>query len=189
MALIKSVRGFTPEFGEKCFLADNATIIGDVVTGDECSIWFNSVIRGDVHYIRIGNKVNIQDGAVIHGTYKTAPTVIGNNVTIGHKAIVHGCTIHNNVLIGMNSVVMDKAVIGENSIIAAGAVVMEKTIVEPGSVYAGIPAKKVKDIDQELAGHLFSRLANNYVLYSGWYMEDDGKENNESGHTTSHDQP
>jgi len=187
MALIKSVRGFTPRFGERCYLADNATIIGDVVMGDDCSVWFNTVLRGDVHYIRIGNKVNIQDGAVVHCTYKKAPTVIGNNVTIAHKAIVHGCTVNDNVLIGMNAVVMDKAVIGENSVIAAGAVVIEKTIVEPGSVYAGIPAKKIKDINQELAAELLHRISDAYIEYAGWYREADAK-NNESGSTTNPDQ-
>lgn len=172
MALIKSIRGFTPEFGKDCYLADNATIIGDVVMGDQCSVWFNAIVRGDVHYIRIGNKVNIQDGAIIHCTYKTAPTTIGNNVSIAHKAIVHGCTIEDNVLIGMNAIVMDNALIGKNSIIAAGAVVLENTIVEPGSVYAGIPAKKIKDINEALSSDLLERISNNYVKYAGWYREE-----------------
>lgn len=171
MALIKSVRGYEPQFGQNCYLADNATIIGDVIFGDNCSVWFQAVVRGDVHYIRIGNNVNIQDGAVIHCTYKTAPTQIGNNVSIAHKAIVHGCTIEDNVLIGMNAVVMDKAVVGKNSIIAAGAVVLENTIVEPGSVYAGIPAKKIKDISQELTRDLLMRISANYIEYAKWYDE------------------
>lgn len=172
MALIKTIRGFTPKFGKDCYLADNATIIGDVVMGDQCSVWFNAVVRGDVHYIRIGNKVNIQDGAVIHCTYQTAPTTIGNNVSIAHKAIVHGCTIEDNVLIGMNAIVMDNARIGKNSIIAAGAVVLENTVVEPGSVYAGIPAKKIKDISEELTSDLLERISDNYVKYAGWYREE-----------------
>ncbi len=171
MPLIKTIRGFTPRFGKDCYLADNATIIGDVVMGDQCSVWFNAVVRGDVHSIRMGNKVNIQDGAIIHCTYQTAPTTIGNNVSIAHKAIVHGCTLHDNVLIGMNAIVMDHAVIGQNSIIAAGAVVLENTIVEPGSVYAGIPAKKVKDISQELTSNLLERISDNYVKYAGWYKD------------------
>ncbi len=173
MALIKKVRGFTPRFGKNCFLADNATIVGDVVMGDNCSVWFNAVVRGDVNYIRIGNNVNIQDGAVIHGTFETAPTNIGNNVSIAHKAIVHACTIEDNVLVGMNAVVMDNAVIGSNSIIAAGAVVLENTIVEPGSVYGGIPARKIKDINEELTGHLLERISKNYIRYASWYSEDD----------------
>lgn len=172
MALMKSIRGFTPKFGKDCYLADNATIIGDVIMGDHCSVWFNAVVRGDVHYIRIGNKVNIQDGAIIHCTYQTAPTTIGNNVSIAHKAIVHGCTIEDNVLIGMNAIVMDNALIGKNSIIAAGAVVLENTVVEPGSVYAGIPAKKIKDISEELTSDLLERISNNYVKYAGWYKEE-----------------
>lgn len=169
MALIKSIRGFTPSFGKDCYLADNATVIGDVVTGDNCSIWFNAVVRGDVHYIRIGNNVNIQDGAVIHCTFETAPTSIGDNVSIAHKAIVHGCTVEDNVLIGMNAVVMDNAVVGSNSIIAAGAVVLEDTIIKPGSVYAGVPAKKVKDISQELTRDLLERISRKYITYAGWY--------------------
>ena len=172
MALIKSIRGFTPQFGKDCYLADNASIIGDVIMGNQCSVWFNAVVRGDVHYIRIGNKVNIQDGAIIHCTYKTAPTNIGNNVSIAHKAIVHGCTIQDNVLIGMNAIVMDNAVIGKNSIIAAGAVVLENTVVEPGSVYAGIPAKKIKDISEKLTSDLLERISNNYIKYAAWYNDE-----------------
>lgn len=172
MALIKSVRGFTPAFGKDCYLAENATVIGDVIMGDQCSVWFNAVVRGDVHFIRIGNKVNIQDGAIIHCTYETAPTTIGNNVSIAHNAIVHGCTIHDNVLVGMAAIIMDNAVIGSNSIIAAGSVVLENTIVEPGSVYAGVPAKKIKSINQELTSHLLDRISNNYIKYAGWYKQE-----------------
>lgn len=160
-----------PKFGNNCYLADNATIIGDVVTGDNCSIWFNAVVRGDVNSIRIGNKVNIQDGAIIHCTYQTAPTVIGNNVSIAHNAIVHGCVIEDNVLIGMNAIVMDNARVGQNSVIAAGAVVLENTIVEPGAVYAGIPAKKVKQVDQDLTRGLLERISNNYLKYASWYKD------------------
>ena len=171
MALIKPVNGITPRFGSDCYLAENATIVGNVKMGDECSVWFNAVVRGDVHYIKMGNKVNIQDGAIIHCTYQKAPTNIGNNVSVGHNAIVHGCTVHDNVLIGMGAIVMDHAVIGSNSIIAAGAVVLENTVVEPGSVYAGVPAKKVKDIDQEQISGEINRIANNYVMYSGWFKK------------------
>src|ERR1051326_4830591 len=169
MALIKPVKGISPRVGSNCFLAENSTIVGDVVMGDDCSVWFNAVVRGDVHYIKMGNKVNVQDGVVIHGTYQKNPTNIGNNVSIGHNAIVHGCTIHDNVLIGMGSIVMDHCEIGSNSIIAAGAVVLENTKVEPGSVYAGVPARKVKDINPELQKGEIERIANNYVMYSGWF--------------------
>jgi len=169
MALIKPVNGKSPVFGDDCFIAENATIVGDVEIGNQCSIWFNAVIRGDVHYIKMGDKVNIQDGAVIHCTYQKYPTNIGNNVSIGHNALVHGCTIHDNVLIGMGAIVMDNCVVKSNSIIAAGAVVTQNTIVEAGSIYAGIPAKKVKDISQELISGEIDRIANNYVMYSGWF--------------------
>ena len=169
MPLIKPVNGKTPQIPEDCYVAENATIVGDVIMGSQCSVWFNAVIRGDVHYIKMGNKVNIQDGAVIHATYKTSPTTIGNNVSIGHNAIVHGCTIHDNVLIGMGSIVMDDCVIESNSIIAAGAVVTKNTRVEAGSIYAGIPAKKVKDISNELINGEINRIADNYVKYSGWF--------------------
>lgn len=169
MALIKSVEGISPVFGKDCYLAENATVLGNVTMGDNCSVWFNTVVRGDVNAITIGNKVNIQDGACIHCTYQKAATTIGNNVSIGHNAIVHGCTIHDNVLIGMGAIVMDKCVIGSNSIIAAGSVVLENTIVEPGSVYAGVPAKKVKDINQELINGEINRIANNYIMYAGWF--------------------
>lgn len=171
MALIKEVNGKSPNFGKDCYVAENATIVGDVVMGDACSVWFNAIVRGDVNKITIGNKVNIQDGAIIHCTYQKAPTTIGNNVSIGHAAIVHGCTLHDNVLIGMRAVVMDHAVIEPNSIIAAGAVVLENTRVESGSIYAGVPAKKVKDISEELTHDLIERIANNYVMYSSWYEQ------------------
>jgi len=155
--------------GKDCFVAENATIVGDVIMGDNCSVWFNAVVRGDVHYIKIGNKVNVQDGAIIHCTYQKAPTNIGNNVSIGHNAIVHGCTVHDNVLIGMGAIVMDHCEIGSNTIIAAGAVVLENTKVESGSIYAGVPAKKVKDINQELINGEINRIANNYIMYSSWF--------------------
>lgn len=171
MALVLPVNGKAPQFGNNIYLADNCTVVGDVQTGQDCSIWFNAVVRGDVHYIRIGNKVNIQDAAIIHCTYQKAPVNIGNNVSIGHRAIVHGCTIHDNVLIGMGAIVMDHAVIGENSIIAAGAVVLENAIVEPGSIYAGTPAKKVKDVDKDNFSTLIERISNNYVMYSSWFKK------------------
>ncbi len=169
MALIKEVNGKRPHFGNDCFVAENATIVGDVVCGNHCSFWFNAVVRGDVHSIRIGNKVNVQDGAVIHCTYKKSPTEIGNNVSIGHNAIVHGCTVKDNVLIGMGAIVMDDCVIGENSIIAAGAVVTKGTIVEPNSIYAGMPAKKIKAMDENLSKGEIERIAESYLLYSSWY--------------------
>lgn len=171
MALIKSLRGFTPQFGSNCFLADNATVIGDVIMGDNCSIWFNAVVRGDVHYIRIGNKVNIQDGAIVHCTYMKAPVNIGNNVSIAHNAIIHGCTIHDNVLIGMGAIVMDHVVVNSNTIIAAGALILENTVLEPESIYAGVPAKKVKTIGKELVQGQIERIANSYITYAGWYKE------------------
>jgi carbonic anhydrase/acetyltransferase-like protein (isoleucine patch superfamily) len=171
MAIIKSVRGFTPVFGEDCFLADTAVVIGDVVMGNFCSIWFNAIVRGDVHSIRMGNKVNIQDGAIIHCTYLKAPTFIGNNVSIAHNAVVHGCTIYDNVLIGMGAIIMDHAVIESDSIIAAGALVLENTVVESGSIYAGVPAKKVKSIDKELLVGQVNRIADSYIMYAGWYKE------------------
>jgi len=169
MALIKTVNGIAPQFGNNCFLADNSTITGDVIMGNDCSVWFNAVVRGDVHRIRIGNNVNIQDGAIIHCTYQKAPVHIGNNVSIAHNAIVHGCTIHDNVLIGMGAIIMDGAVIQSNSIIAAGAVILEGTVVESGSVWAGIPAKKVKDIDARLLEGQVNRISKNYTKYASWY--------------------
>lgn len=171
MALIKPVKGISPKIGEDCYLAENSTIVGEVRMGNQCSVWFSAVVRGDVNSITMGNKVNIQDGAVIHCTYQKAATVIGNNVSIGHNALVHGCTVHDNVLIGMGSIVMDGCVIESNSIIAAGAIVLENTHVKSGSIYAGVPAKKVKDITPELVSGEIDRIANNYVMYSGWFKE------------------
>lgn len=169
--IIKTIKGKTPKFGKECFIAENAVIVGDVVMGDECSIWFNAVIRGDVHYIRMGNKVNVQDGAIIHCTYQKAPTNIGNNVSIAHNAIVHGCTVEDNVLIGMGSIIMDDCVVGSNSIIAAGAVLTKGTIVPPGTIYGGMPAKKLKDISPELSEGEILRIANSYVKYASWFKE------------------
>ncbi len=171
MALIKSVRDFTPKFGNGCYLAENATVIGDVIMGNECSIWFQAVVRGDVNSIRMGNRVNVQDGAIVHCTYLKAATVIGNNVSIGHRAIIHGCTIHDNVLIGMGAIVMDRAVVNENCLIAAGAVVLENSHLEAGHIYAGVPAKKVKALSPEIFKETVERIANNYSMYAGWYKE------------------
>ena len=171
MPIIKSVNGKSPQLPDDCYIAENATIVGDVVAGNQCSFWFNAVVRGDVNYIKMGNKVNVQDGAVIHATYQTAPTNIGNNVSIGHNAIVHGCTIHDNVLVGMGSIIMDHCVVESNSIIAAGAVLTQNTHVESGSIYAGVPAKKVKDISKELINGEINRIADNYVKYSSWFKE------------------
>jgi carbonic anhydrase/acetyltransferase-like protein (isoleucine patch superfamily) len=169
MPVILPVKGVQPELGKDCFIAPNATIVGDVIMGDGCSVWFNAVVRGDVNSIRIGNKVNIQDGAVIHCTYEKTKTVIGDNVSIGHNAIVHGCTVDDNVLIGMGAIVMDNVHIGSNTIIAAGAVVLEGTQVEPGTIYAGVPAKKVKEISMELVSGEINRIANNYIMYASWF--------------------
>jgi len=170
MALILPVKNISPTWGSDCFIAENATILGDVVMGDNCSVWFNAVIRGDVHYIRIGDNTNIQDGAVIHCTYLKAPTNIGDNVSIGHNALVHGCTLQDHVLIGMGAIVMDHAVVEEFVIIAAGAVVLENTICESGHLYAGIPAKKIKPLTGEQI-EMLKRLPNNYIMYSGWFKE------------------
>jgi carbonic anhydrase/acetyltransferase-like protein (isoleucine patch superfamily) len=169
MAFILPVKDIYPSIPTNCFIAPNATIVGDVHMGNECSVWFNAVIRGDVNSITMGNKVNVQDGAVIHCTYQKTKTIIGNNVSIGHNALVHGCTVEDNVLIGMGAIVMDNCHIGSNTIIAAGAVVLENTKVESGCIYAGVPAKKVKDISQELISGEINRIANNYVMYSGWF--------------------
>ena len=171
MKIIKPVKGKHPKISEDCYIAENATIVGEVSIGTQCSVWFNAVVRGDVHYIKIGNKVNIQDGAVIHATYKKSPTTIGNNVSIGHNAIVHGCTIHDNVLIGMGSIVMDDCVIESNSIIAAGAIVTKNTRVESCSIYAGVPAKKIKNISQEMISGEIDRIADSYINYSSWFKE------------------
>ncbi|XOV90827.1 MAG: gamma carbonic anhydrase family protein [Bacteroidota bacterium] len=168
MALIKPVRGIQPKFGTDCWLAENATIVGEVEMGDQCTIWFNAVVRGDVNYIKIGNKTNIQDNATIHGTYEKAPTNIGNNVSIGHNAIVHGCTLKDEVLVGMGAIVMDNAVVEEGAIIAAGAVVLQNTIVEANTIYAGVPAKKVKTVGPENR-EMQSRIANNYIKYANWF--------------------
>lgn len=173
MALIKKVRGFTPEYGENCFFADNATIIGDVTMGDDCTIWFNTVLRGDVNSIRIGNKVNIQDGAVLHTLYKKSIIEIGDNVSVGHNVTIHGAKIENNVLIGMGATLLDHSVISENSIVAAGALVLEGTEIEPGSIYAGVPAKRVKSVDPEQTKEKINQIADNYLIYAGWYKEED----------------
>jgi carbonic anhydrase/acetyltransferase-like protein (isoleucine patch superfamily) len=172
MSLILEVKGIKPAWGNNCYIAPNATLAGDIIMGDDCSVWFNAVIRGDVNSIRMGNKVNVQDGAVIHCTYQKASTIIGNNVSIGHNAIVHGCVIDDNVLIGMGAIVMDNTKIGCNCIIAAGAVVLENSVIEPGSIYAGVPAKKVKTIPQELIDGEISRIANNYLMYAGWFKDE-----------------
>jgi carbonic anhydrase/acetyltransferase-like protein (isoleucine patch superfamily) len=171
MALIKEVKGISPRIGEDCYLAENCTLVGDVEIGPRSSIWFSAVVRGDVNWIRIGEQVNIQDNATIHATYQKAPTTIGNYVSIGHNAIIHGCTIHDHVLVGMGAIIMDGAIIESNSVIAAGAVVLEGTHVKSGSVYAGIPAKKVKDINAELLEGEIHRIANAYTMYSGWFKE------------------
>ena len=167
--IIKTINGRSPQMGKDCFIAENATIVGDVSMGDECSIWFNAILRGDVHYIKMGNRVNVQDGAVVHCTYQKSPTTIGNNVSIGHNAIVHGCTVQDNVLIGMGSIIMDDCIVESNSIIAAGAVLTKGTHVPSGSVFAGMPAKKIKEVDPELSIGEIDRIASNYVTYSSWF--------------------
>lgn len=167
--ILRELNGKKPQIGEDCFFAENSVVVGEVTMGDQCSIWYNAVIRGDVHFIKMGNKVNVQDGAVIHATYQKYPTIIGNNVSIGHNALVHGCVVHDNVLIGMGAIVMDDCVIESNSIIAAGAVLTKGTHVPSGTIFAGVPAKKVKDISEELISGEINRIANNYVKYSGWY--------------------
>jgi gamma-carbonic anhydrase len=171
MALIKSVRGFTPKLGDGCYLAENSTIVGDVIAGTNCSFWFNSVVRGDVNSIRIGNTVNIQDGAILHCTYEKTTIHIGDNVCIGHNALIHGATVHNNVLIGMGAIVMDNAVIHENSIVAAGSLVLENTIIESGCIYGGVPAKKIKAIEEDEVKKKVQKTANNYIMYAKWYDE------------------
>lgn len=172
MALVKELQGKQPQFGENCFLAETAVVIGDVQMGDDCSIWYNAVLRGDVHYIKMGNKVNVQDNAMIHCTYLKCPTNIGNNVSIGHNAVVHGCTIYDNVLIGMGSIVMDDCVVESYAIVAAGAVVTQNTHIKEGELWAGIPAKKIGMVSQNLKEGEIERIANNYVKYSGWYKEE-----------------
>lgn len=168
MAIVKEVRGFSPRFGTNCFLAENAVVVGEVVMGDNCTVWFNAVVRGDVNTITIGDDTNIQDGAVIHCTYQKSKTHIGSRVSIAHTAVVHGCTIEDDVLIGMGAIVMDDAIIGTNSVIAAGAVVLPGTVVEPGSVYAGVPAKKVKEVSNEMKAAI-QRTARNYPMYAEWF--------------------
>ncbi len=171
MAIIKSVRGFTPKFGKDCFFAENAAIVGDVIMGDTCSIWFSAVLRGDVNSIRIGNNVNIQDNATLHTLYQKSIIEIGDNVSVGHNAVIHGAKINNNVLIGIGAIILDHVEIGENSIIAAGAMVKSRTIVEPNSIYAGVPAKKIKDIEPEQTKEMINKIADNYSMYAGWYKE------------------
>ena len=170
MALIKEVRGFTPQIGENTFLAENATIIGDVIIGNDCSIWYNAVLRGDVNSIRIGDRVNIQDGTVIHTLYQKSVSEIGNDVSIGHNVVIHGAKIEDGVLIGMGAIVLDHAVVGEGAIIAAGSVVLGGTQVEAGSIYAGVPAKFVKKVDAEQSKEINQKIANNYLMYAGWYQ-------------------
>ncbi|MFS4483895.1 gamma carbonic anhydrase family protein [Hyunsoonleella sp. 2307UL5-6] len=171
MPIIQTVRGKTPIIPKDCFIAENATIVGEVTMGNQCSVWFSAVVRGDVNFIKIGNKVNIQDGAVIHGTFEKAGTTIGNNVSVGHNALVHGCTIHDNVLVGMGSIIMDGCVVHSNSIVAAGAVVTQNTIIESGSIYAGVPAKKVKDISKALISGEINRISDAYIKYASWFTE------------------
>jgi carbonic anhydrase/acetyltransferase-like protein (isoleucine patch superfamily) len=173
MAIVKSLKGIEPKFGKGCFLAETAVVIGDVVMGDHCSIWFSAVIRGDVHSIRIGNYVNIQDNATVHATYQKSPTSIGNHVSIAHNAVVHGCTIHDHVLVGMGAIIMDDAVIESNCIIAPGAVVTKGTRVESGSIYAGMPAKKIKSIDPKLTEGEINRISNSYKMYASWYQDEE----------------
>lgn len=170
MSIILPVKGLSPAFGQNCFIATNATIVGDVIMGNDCSVWFNAVIRGDVNSIRIGNKVNVQDGVVIHCTYQKTKTTISNNVSIGHNAIVHGCTVQDNVLIGMGAIIMDNVEIASNTIIAAGAVVLENTKVPRGCIYAGTPAKKIKDISAELVHSEIDRIASSYIMYASWFQ-------------------
>ena len=169
MPIILPVEDKHPQLGNNCFLAPNATVVGDVIMGDDCSVWFNAVVRGDVNFIRMGNKVNVQDGVVIHCTFQQFGTTIGNNVSIGHNAIVHGCTLHDNVLIGMGAIVMDGAVVESNTIIAAGSVVLEGTICKAGSIYGGVPAKRIKDIPEVMISGEIERIANNYLKYADWF--------------------
>jgi carbonic anhydrase/acetyltransferase-like protein (isoleucine patch superfamily) len=175
MAIVRSLLGHTPQFGKDCFLAETAVVVGDVIMGDDCSIWYSAVIRGDVHSIRIGNNVNIQDNATVHATYKKSPTSIGNHVSIAHNAVIHGCTIHDHVLIGMGAIVMDDAVVESNCIIAPGAVVTKNTRCESGSIYAGTPAKKIKDLDPELTKGEINRISNSYHMYASWYQEEESQ--------------
>lgn len=172
MALIKSVRGFTPKVGKDCFLADNATLIGDTVIGDECSIWFGAILRGDVNSIRIGNRVNIQDGSVLHTLYEKSTIEIGDDVSIGHNVTIHGATIHDGALVGMGSVILDHAVVGEGAIVAAGSVVLSKTVIKPGELWGGTPAKFIKMVAPEQSKEINKKIAKNYLMYSKWYEEE-----------------
>ena len=172
MTLIKSVRGFTPQMGNNCYLADNATIIGDVTIGNDCSIWFNAVLRGDVNPIRIGNRVNIQDGSVLHTLYERSVVEIGDDVSVGHNVTIHGATIKSGALIGMGSTILDYAVVGEGAIVAAGALVLSNTIIEPGTLWAGVPAKFIKKIPIEQSRELNQKIANGYLMYASWFKED-----------------
>jgi len=169
MAIIKEVRGFTPKYGKDCFFAENAVVIGDVIMGDTCSIWYSAVLRGDVNSIRIGNNVNIQDNATLHTLYKKSTIEIGDNVSVGHNAVIHGAKISNNVLVGIGAIVLDDVEVGENTIIAAGAMVKSGTKVEANSIYAGVPAKKVKDIEPEQTKEMINKIADNYNMYASWY--------------------
>ncbi len=173
MALIKKVRGFTPQIGKDCFLADNAVVIGDVIMGDECSIWFGTVLRGDVNSIRIGNRVNIQDGSVLHTLYEKSTIEIGDDVSIGHNVTIHGATIKDGALVGMGSVILDHAVVGEGAIVAAGAVVLSKTVIKPGELWGGAPAKFIKMVDSQQSKEINKKIAHNYLMYSRWYSEED----------------
>ena len=168
MGLLLPVNGISPQLGSDCFVAPNATLTGDIVCGDRCSFWFNAVVRGDVHSIRIGDDTNIQDGAIIHCTYQRASVSIGSRVTIGHQAMIHGCTIEDEVLIGMGAIVLDHARVGKGCIVAAGAVVLENSQLEPGFLYAGIPAKKIKPVTEEQI-QIIQRTATNYTKYATWY--------------------
>ncbi|MFM7194681.1 MAG: gamma carbonic anhydrase family protein [Bacteroidota bacterium] len=170
MAIIRSVRGFSPQVPASCFLAENSVVVGEVILGERCTIWYNAILRGDVNFIRVGDDTNIQDGAVVHCTWQKAGTTIGNRVSIGHNAIVHGCTIEDDVLIGMGAIVMDQAVVGSGSLVAAGAVVLQGTKIEPGMLYAGVPAKPVRPVDDALRS-LITRTATNYPMYAGWFKE------------------
>lgn len=169
MALIKEVRGFTPQIGEDCYLAENATVVGDVIMGNGCSIWFNAVLRGDVNSIRIGNHVNIQDGAVLHTLYQKSTIEIGDYVSVGHNVTIHGATVKDYALIGMGATILDGAVIGEGAIVAAGALVLSNTIVEPNTIWAGVPAKMVKKVDPQQSQEINQRIAHNYAMYASWY--------------------
>jgi carbonic anhydrase/acetyltransferase-like protein (isoleucine patch superfamily) len=171
MTLVRTLKGHTPAFGANIFLAETAVVIGDVVMGEDCSVWYNAVVRGDVHSIRIGDRVNVQDGAVLHCTYQRSALTIGNDVSIGHNAIVHGCTIRDKVLVGMGAIVMDNADIGAGSVIAAGAVVLQNTRVEPGSLMAGVPAKRIGPVSADLSANEIERIAANYLTYASWYKE------------------